>query len=91
MRLAAPEENAGATMLRRGYDFTDGPDDAGLVFICFVQDPRRQFVPMQHRLAGADALNAFATHTASALFAIPPGGRAGGFVGADLFRSGARH
>jgi deferrochelatase/peroxidase EfeB len=85
VKLAAPATNAGARMLRRAYDFTDGPGDAGLAFVCFVADPRRQFIPMQRRLAEHDALNAFATHTASALFAVPPGCRPGSFVGAGLF------
>jgi deferrochelatase/peroxidase EfeB len=90
VRLAAPQSNAGASMLRRAYDFTDAPADAGLAFVCFVQDPRRQFVPMQRRLAEADALNAFATPTASAVFAVPPGCRPGGFVGDGLFVSPSR-
>jgi deferrochelatase/peroxidase EfeB len=85
--LAAPQSNAGASMLRRAYDYTDDRGDAGLAFICFVRDPRRQFEPMQRRLARSDALNAFATHTASAVFAVPPGCRPGGFVGDGPWRS----
>jgi deferrochelatase/peroxidase EfeB len=72
VKLSAPDTNGGVSMLRRAYDFTDAPDDAGLAFICFVRDPASQYVPMQRRLADRDALNAYAVHTASALFAIPP-------------------
>ncbi len=78
-------------ILRRGYSFTDGFDaergqlDAGLFFICFQRDPRKQFVPLQRRLAASDRLNEYIRHTASALFAIPPGAREGGYVGETLF------
>ena len=59
--------------------------DAGLFFLAFQRDPRRQFVPIQTRLAEHDALNEYIRHSGSALFAIPPGVRAGGFVGDTLF------
>jgi deferrochelatase/peroxidase EfeB len=79
IRLASPERNAGQAILRRGYTFADGIDpdsgelDAGIVFICFQQEPSRQFVPIQTRLAGSDALGAYLLHTGSGLFACPPG------------------
>jgi deferrochelatase/peroxidase EfeB len=66
-------------LLRRGYSFTDGIDrrtgqlDAGLFFLAFQADPRRQFVPLQDDLARKDALNEYIQHVGSALFAIPPG------------------
>lgn len=83
--------NEDERMLRRGYSFTDGMDpergqlDAGLFFICFQRDPRKQFVPLQRRLGENDALNEYIQHTASALFACPPGVREGGYVGEALF------
>ena len=88
-RLAAPVDPA-ERMLRRSYAYDAGADpngllDAGLVFICFQRDPGRQFVPVQRRLAGRDALNAFCQHTASALFACPPAPAAGSWIGAELF------
>jgi deferrochelatase/peroxidase EfeB len=89
VRLAAPSANADARILRRGYSFTDGFDsrlgqlDAGLFFICFQRDPRRQFVPIQRRLA-TDALNEYIVHNGSAVFACPPGARRGGYVGETL-------
>jgi deferrochelatase/peroxidase EfeB len=92
IRLAAPASNGGQKMLRRGYSFTDGIDpvtgqlDAGLFFIAFQKDPREQFVPIQARLAENDALNEYIKHTASALFAVPPGvSAAGDWFGKALF------
>jgi deferrochelatase/peroxidase EfeB len=91
IRLAAPGSNDGARMLRRGFSFTDGIDpvrnqlDAGLFFIAFQRDPRRQFVPIQERLGQEDALNEYIRHTGSGLFACPPGTRPGGYVGESLF------
>lgn len=90
IRLAAPSENSGVRLLRRGYSFTDGMDerlgqlDAGLFFISFQSDPQA-FVTLQHRLGRTDALNEYITHNGSALFAVPPGVQPGGFVGQGLF------
>jgi deferrochelatase/peroxidase EfeB len=89
IRLASPEQNKGAHMLRRGYSFTDGMDnatgqlDAGLFFICFQRDPRTQFIPIQQHLA-TDLLNEYIRHTGSAIFAIPPGVQRGGYLGEAL-------
>jgi deferrochelatase/peroxidase EfeB len=92
IRLAAPVTNGGQKILRRGYSYTDGIDpdtgllDAGLFFICFQKDPRRQFIPIQRRLAGLDALNEYIRHTGSGLFAVPPGLRGpGDWWGRSLF------
>ena len=79
IRLAAPATNGGQKILRRGYSYTDGIDpstgllDAGLFFIAYQQDPRRQFVTIQRRLAENDSLNEYIRHTGSGLFAVPPG------------------
>jgi deferrochelatase/peroxidase EfeB len=92
IRLAAPATNGGEKILRRGYSYTDGIDqvtgqlDAGLFFIAYQKDPRRQFVPIQARLAAGDALNEYIKHTGSALFAVPPGVTAAGeWFGKSLF------
>ncbi len=92
IRLAAPSNNHGQKILRRGYSYTDGIDsrtgllDAGLFFIVFQQDPRTQFVPIQRRLGQHDMLNEYIQHTGSALFAVPPGlARAGDYYGKPLF------
>ena len=47
--------------------------DAGLMFIAFQRDPRRQFVPMQTRLDADDALNEYIVHNGSGVFAMVPG------------------
>jgi len=91
VRLASPDYNRGQRILRRGYSYSEptepgsGQIDAGLFFICFQRDPVRQFIPIQRRLAASDALNHHTLHTASAIFACPPGCQPGGFVGEGLF------
>ena len=87
IRLSAPAATA-TRLLRRGYSFTDGFDevtaqlDAGLFFISFQRDPA-QFAAIQRNLGG-DALNEYIRHTSSAVFAVPPGARQGGYVGEGL-------
>jgi deferrochelatase/peroxidase EfeB len=91
IRLASPDYNGGQRILRRGYSYSEPPEpgsgqiDAGLLFICFQRDPQRQFIPLQRRLADSDALNHHTLHTASAIFACPPGTKPGGFIGEGLF------
>jgi deferrochelatase/peroxidase EfeB len=90
VRLAHPDHNSGARMLRRGYNFVDGSDslgrlDAGLFFIAYQRDPRTQFVPVQRSLARDDKLNEYLVHTSSAVFACPPGVLPGQHWGQALF------
>jgi deferrochelatase/peroxidase EfeB len=91
VRLASPAYNGGQRILRRGYSYVAGVDPVagamagGLLFLCFQRDPRRQFIPIQSRLAASDALNRHVQHVGSAVFACPPGARPGGFVGEGLF------
>jgi deferrochelatase/peroxidase EfeB len=85
IRIAAPRTNDGAAMLRRSYSYDNGPGDAGLLFLAFARDPRRQYVPVQRRLTTDDALSQYTMHVGSAVFAIPPGAAPGGFVGAGVF------
>ncbi|GAA4347562.1 iron uptake transporter deferrochelatase/peroxidase subunit [Angustibacter luteus] len=78
IRLVSPENNDGLTILRRGFSYTDGIDDiglldAGLFFIAFQQDPRKQFVPLQRKIGRVDALNEYIKHTGSGVWACPPG------------------
>jgi deferrochelatase/peroxidase EfeB len=90
VRLAAPSSNGGAALLRRGYSFTDGVDDrlgqldAGLFFLSYQRDPEA-FVRVQRRLGSDDALDEYIKHVGSAVWAIPPGARRGGYVGEGLF------
>jgi deferrochelatase/peroxidase EfeB len=90
VRLASAQANDGERILRRGYSFTDGVDEslgeleAGLFFIAFQRDPEKQFVAIQRRLGSNDALNEYIKHVGSAVFAVPPGARKGGYVGETL-------
>lgn len=77
---AAPEQR----ILRRPYNYDDGPDDVGLIFTAFMADPVAQFVPIQQRLAKADVLNLWTTPVGSAVFAILPGFPAGDWLGETL-------
>ncbi|MFD6885940.1 iron uptake transporter deferrochelatase/peroxidase subunit [Streptomyces sp. NPDC059957] len=88
-RISAPAQNGGAAMLRRPFSFhdgiaADGTPDAGLLFICWQADPSRGFVPVQRKLDRGDALSAFIRHESSGLYAVPPGARAGEYVGQRL-------
>ncbi|WP_079910552.1 iron uptake transporter deferrochelatase/peroxidase subunit [Paenibacillus sp. 32352] len=88
IRLAHGENKE--KILRRSYSYSSGIDkqtgqlDAGLFFICFNRDPRKQFIPIQQRLAKNDALNEYIFHMGSASFACFPGVRQGGYIGEGL-------
>ena len=99
VRLASAA-TTGARIFRRGYSYNDGVSftaerwppwrqameyDAGLLFLGYQKDPRAQFSKIFDRMAKFDMLNQFATHTASALFAVPPGVQPGQFIGQALF------
>lgn len=79
----------GEQFLRRPYNFDDNPDsgvttESGLIFAAYQRDPARQFVPVQQRLAAADAMNRWITTIGSAVFAILPGVEADGYLGQQL-------
>ncbi|MFW6692678.1 iron uptake transporter deferrochelatase/peroxidase subunit [Streptomyces sp. MAR4 CNX-425] len=92
VRVAAPESNGGATMLRRSFsyhdgylDTRDGPvPDAGLLFVAWQSDPLTGFVPVQRKLDRGDGLSRFLRHEASGLFAVPGGAGEGEYVGQRL-------
>jgi deferrochelatase/peroxidase EfeB len=92
VRLAHPSSNGDARLLRRGYSFTDGLDhelgqlDAGLFFLAYMRDPAA-FIALQNRLGANDALNEYIKHVGSGLWAVPPGVRAGGYVGDTLLNA----
>jgi len=78
VRLAHPTVNGGARLLRRGYNFVDGSDglgrlDAGLFFMAYQRDPRKQYVPVQLSLSRHDEMNEYLKPVSLALFAVPPG------------------
>jgi dye decolorizing peroxidase len=86
-RLAHPTMNNGHRIFRKGLSYThDGPDgtESGLVFLSFQADIARQFTPMQHRLDMHDLLNEWTTAVGSAVFAVLPGFREGGWLGETL-------
>ena len=61
-----------------------GKLDVGLLFCAYGNDPERQFIPAQQRMAEQDQLNPFIQHTGSAIFAILPGFGEDGHVGDTL-------
>lgn len=78
VRLASHQTLNGARILRRGYNFVDGSDgvghlEAGLFFLAFNRDTRKQYIPMQQALSAKDAMMEYVQHTGSAHFAVPPG------------------
>lgn len=89
IRLAAHENNDGLKILRRSYNYTDGIDrvgqlDAGLLFICYQNDPAH-FEALQTRLGASDALNEYIAHIGSAVFFVPPAPLPGHYIGEPLF------
>lgn len=89
MRRARPDDTTQRLHRRAyNYDVAPGPgsvSDSGLIFVSYQADADRQFVPIQQRLDELDLLNEWTTPVGSAVFAIPPGCPAGGFIGQDLF------
>jgi len=102
VRLAAAANNGGAQILRRSYSYNNGANftaerwppwhqgmeyDAGLFFQAYQSDPRTGFIKLFDKMSKIDALNQFATHVNSALFACPPGVRPDGYIGQQLFET----
>ncbi len=102
MRLASASFNDGAQILRRPYSYNDGVNfvserwppwrqgmefDAGLLFMCYQQDPRTGFVKIFDQMSKIDMLNQFTTHVGGGLFACPGGIAEGGYVGQALFEN----
>ena len=89
LRRARPEDRS-QRIFRRAYNYDAAPgaggvSDSGLIFVSYQADVDRQFTPIQRRLDEMDMLNQWTTPVGSAVFAIPPGCREGGFVGEALF------
>jgi deferrochelatase/peroxidase EfeB len=87
VRLAHPDRNGGARILRRGYNYVDGNNDlgrldAGLFFLSYQRSPE-QFTTLQRSLS-TDAMSEYIRHVASGVWAVPPGPAPGGYVGASL-------
>jgi deferrochelatase/peroxidase EfeB len=61
----------------RGDDVGDGSDDlgrpgAGLFFMCYQRDSRRQFVPVKRQLSRTGVMNEYIRHVSGGLLACPP-------------------
>jgi deferrochelatase/peroxidase EfeB len=102
VRMAAPETNNGAQILRRAFSYNDGTNftaerwppwrqgleyDAGLLFVSYQRDPRTGFIKIFDRMSKLDMLNQFTTHIGSGVFACPGGVAEGEFIGERLFRT----
>ncbi len=100
VRVGSASANQGARLLRRSFAYQDGLSmvaerwppwrqgleyDAGLLFAGYGADPRQGFVPIFGRMSKLDMLNQFATHTGSAIFALPGGLAPGATLGDGLF------
>jgi deferrochelatase/peroxidase EfeB len=100
IRLAGPDNNDGARILRRSYSYNDGVSftserwppwrqgmeyDAGLFFVAYQRDPRTGFIKIFDAMARSDMLNQFTTHIGSGIFACPGGVADGEFIGQRLF------
>jgi dye decolorizing peroxidase len=85
----ARSDDPSERIFRRSYNYDLAPvdgsiSDSGLIFGSYQRDVERQFTPIQRRLDELDLLNEWTTPIGSAVFAIPPGCAAGGFVGETL-------
>lgn len=98
--MSAPENNGGAEILRRAFNYDNGiakiaerwppwrqltTFDAGLLFQCYQRDPSTGFTKIFAKMAQIDMLNQFTTHVGSGLFACPPGVYPGEYIGQKLF------
>ncbi len=91
IRLARPGTpgTEGQRILRRGYNYSRGVDDAGqldmgLIFVAFCRDLQGQFEAIQKRLAG-EGLADYVEPTGGGYFYLPPGARGGDdWVGSGL-------
>ena len=83
-RRANADVTGVGVMLRRGYNYDNGPDDQGLLFIAFHRE-LRTFTETQYQLDAADALMSHTLATAGATFLVLPGFSAESPLGSRLF------
>lgn len=82
--LEHPEDHPHAPGTKDHHHGGHGKLDVGLLFCAYGNDPDRQFIAAQTRLAENDRLNRFIQHTGSAIFAVLPGFGEDGYVGDTL-------
>ncbi|MDH6531869.1 dye decolorizing peroxidase [Aurantimicrobium minutum] len=85
----AKTDNPHEKFLRRPLNYddgihADGRTNAGLLFAAYMANIKTQYVPVQQRLSDLDLLNTWTTPIGSAVFALPPGCQAGGYIGEGL-------
>lgn len=83
VRVAHPDTNSGARMVRRGFNYSEA-GESGLLFVALQADATRGFIPVMSRMAAGDDLNRFVTHVGASVFALPPGVPEGGYWGQSL-------
>jgi len=83
-RRADPGVTGVGVMLRRGYNYVNGPEDQGLLFIAFHRE-LRTFTETQYQLDASDALMEHTLATASATFLVLPGFGPDTPLGSHLF------
>lgn len=87
-----PDNNGGAHMLRRGYNYMEGSNEygrlnGGLFFIAFVRDPKRNFINILKRMYN-DQMTEYLQHLATGLYVCPPGVKEGEqYIGQKLFEA----
>ncbi|WP_291378925.1 Dyp-type peroxidase [Demequina sp.] len=81
-------EDPSLRIVRLAYNYeepapaaSEALSSTGLLFGAWQADVDRQYVPIQRALDEADLLNVWTTPIGSAVFAIPPGCREGGYLG----------
>ena len=90
--MVHPDNNGGARMLRRGYNYMEGTDslgrlEGGLMFIAYVRNPQTNFIPILKKMSG-DAMTEYLQHIATSMWVMPPGvGQGEDYVGQKLFEA----
>ena len=102
VRMAAPDSNDGAQILRRAYSYDNGVKqiaerwppwrqgmflDAGLFFVCYQKDPSTGFIKIFDRMSKFDMLNQFVTPVGGGMFAVPGGVQPGHYLAKSLFEA----